>query len=380
MKVLIYGAGQLARMMYLVGVPLGIEVNAVDVATEEVVNPVSKTPVGLSLIEAIASADAISVEFEHVPEQLLAQAQASGKLMPDMNTILTGADRVREKRVLDKLGIANCAHHIVDDVAQLDAALEALGDKLIIKASRDGYDGYGQWRLTAATELPELKKQLAELDLKKVPLVVEQMVQFDRELSILGTRNKQGDIRFYPLAQNLHHQGQLHVSVAPAPMVDKALEQQARAIFKTLAEGLDYIGVLAVELFQVNDRLLVNEIAPRVHNSGHWSMQGADCCQFENHLRAVLGLPLGDTSVLAHSAMINVIGTDELAQGLMAIPGCHMHLYGKSVRAKRKMGHINLVAESFQLLGAKMEELAWHLPMAFFPKLSSEAERLKQES
>lgn len=190
MRVLIFGSGQLARMMYLAGCPLGIEVTAVDVNTLKVVNPVDKQPFSVSLDEAIEEADAISVEFEHVPESLLEKAQLSGKLMPGIEAILTGADRVREKQLLDKLGIANCPHRIVTQVDQLDAVVAELGDKLILKSSRDGYDGYGQWRLQHERELATLKQQLAQLDLQKVPLVAEKMLSFDREVSLVGVRSK----------------------------------------------------------------------------------------------------------------------------------------------------------------------------------------------
>ncbi|WP_421133439.1 5-(carboxyamino)imidazole ribonucleotide synthase [Alteromonas sp. A079] len=377
MRVVVYGAGQLAQMMYLAGSPLGIDVQAVDVNSDTVVHPVSKTPLDVSLEQALASADALTVEFEHVPERLLEEAARTEKLMPNINSILVGADRVREKQLLERMHVANCAHRIVTHIDELDACVEALGEKLIIKASRDGYDGYGQWRLASKDALPELKQHLSSLDLTLVPLVVEQMSEFDRELSLIGVRNSQGDIRTYPLAENLHHQGQLHVSVAPATQVDDALQQQAHDIFVKLAEGMDYIGVLAVELFQVGDTLLVNELAPRVHNSGHWTQSGAVTSQFENHLRAVCGLPLGDTSAIGPSAMVNIIGCSSFSRELLSIDGSHLHWYGKSVREKRKMGHINVTADSYEMLGEKLMALSQYLPLAYFPKLIGEATRLK---
>lgn len=380
MNVLIYGSGQLAQMMYLAAVPLGINVAAVDVANHTVVDPISKRLLDLSIDDAIDQAHALSVEFEHVPEDLLEQAQASGKLQPSMEAILTGADRVREKRVLEKLNIATSQHHIVTQVDQLDAAVNELGDKLIIKASRDGYDGYGQWRLSAQNELPALKNTLSELDLETVPLIVEKMVPFERELSLVGVRASDGEVRFYPLAENLHHQGQLHVSVAPAPAISDALNQQAQLAFKKLVEEFDYVGVLAVEFFQVGEELLVNEIAPRVHNSGHWSQQGADTSQFENHIRAICGLPLGNTDANGKSAMINIIGCDDYSMDLISIRNCHLHLYGKTVRNKRKMGHINLTGQSYSELAEVMTTLAKFLPMQAFPKLLDEADKLAELS
>ncbi|MDF2177788.1 5-(carboxyamino)imidazole ribonucleotide synthase [Aliiglaciecola sp. CAU 1673] len=376
MKVLILGSGQLARMMYLAAAPLGIHLTAVDVSNGKVVNPLTKRVLTQSLQDAMDDADAISVEFEHIPEPLLEQAQMTGKFYPSMTAILTGADRVREKRLLDKLNIANCPYAIVTDVAQLDDVMAKLGQELILKASRDGYDGYGQWRLRSADELAALKQSLAELDLQKVPLVVEKKLDFQRELSIVGMRGKNGDLAFYPLAENLHHQGQLHVSVAPAPALDDKLTAQAREVFTKLTEALDYVGVLAVEFFQMGDQLLVNEIAPRVHNSGHWTQQGADTSQFENHLRAICGLPLGSTQLLGVSAMINIIGYGSFNRDMLAVEGCHLHWYGKEVRPKRKMGHFNLRAKDYTQLAAAMTALSGYLPQSHFPMLADKAAEL----
>lgn len=377
MRVLVYGAGQLAQMMYLEGAPLGIEVQAVNVKDDSVVHPVSKRPLEQSLVQAIESADALTVEFEHVPERLLEQAAKSDKLMPSMDAIMVGADRVREKHLLEKFEVANCPYQIVTQIDQLDACIEALGDKLIIKASRDGYDGYGQWRLKSVDELQAIKQELAGLDLEAVPLVVEKMLNFERELSLIGVRSKKGEIKIYPLAENLHHKGQLHVSVAPATQLSEPLVEQAETIFRMLADGMNYVGVLAVEMFQWQDKLLVNELAPRVHNSGHWSLSGAHTSQFENHLRALVGLPLGDTAAILPSAMVNVIGCSAFSRDLLSIPGCDLHWYGKSVREKRKMGHINLTATSYHELGDKLHKLMSYVPTEYFPELEKEAYRLR---
>ncbi|MFT2089422.1 5-(carboxyamino)imidazole ribonucleotide synthase [Paraglaciecola sp. 2405UD69-4] len=376
MSILVLGSGQLARMMALSAYPLGISVQAVDVADNKIVDPVTKQVINNTLEKLIEEVDAITVEFEHIPEDLLQLVHSSGKLKPSIEAILAGADRVREKKLLEKLNVANCPFQIVTEVEQLDAAVATLGDKLIIKASRDGYDGYGQWRLHDKADLPELKEQLSKLDLNKVPLVVEKMLKFDRELSLVAVRNASGDIAYYPLAENLHHQGQLHVSVAPAPHVSLELTEQAQTIFNKLAESLDYVGVLAVEFFQLGEQLLVNEIAPRVHNSGHWTMHGADTCQFENHIRAVEGLPLGSTKTMSTTAMINIIGCKDFAREMLSISGCHMHWYGKTPRAKRKMGHFNLCAEDYIGLGHSMLALSKYVPEEHFPMLKDEAQRL----
>lgn len=376
MKVLVFGAGQLAQMMYLAAAPLGVEVYAVEVNAREVVNPINKTKLDMTIEYAVSDADVVTAEFEHVPEDLLDLAEKTGKLFPNMLSILTGADRVREKHVLDINKVDNCPHAIVSDLTQLDAVLEQLGDRLIFKASRDGYDGYGQWRLLNREELPKLKQAFAALDIAQVPLVAEKMLSFDREISLIGARNAQGDIACFDIAENLHYEGQLHVSVAPATDLSPEVAQQASMIFETIASALNYVGVLAVELFQTGETLLVNEIAPRVHNSGHWTQQGADTCQFEQHIRAVLGFPLGDTASRGVTAMINVIGCTSFSRDLISIPGCHLHWYGKEVREKRKMGHINVIAANYAELGDKLLQLLQYLPEEYFPLLRAEANRL----
>jgi 5-(carboxyamino)imidazole ribonucleotide synthase len=289
---------------------------------------------------------------------------------------MAGADRVREKALLSKYDIPNCDHLIISSLEQLDGVVEKLGERVIFKASRDGYDGYGQWRMSQASDLDRLRTEFASLELEKVPLVAETMMAFDREISLVGARDKDGNVACFSLAENLHYEGQLHVSVAPITGLTEALQSKANDIFTTLATGMDYVGVLAVELFQCGDDLLVNEIAPRVHNSGHWTQQGADTCQFEQHIRAVANLPLGSTEMHSTSAMVNIIGCTSFSRNLISIPGAHLHWYGKEVRVKRKMGHINVVAPSHQSLGEKLSTLLSYLPAEHFPELEAEANRL----
>ena len=377
MKVLVFGAGQLAQMMYLAAAPLGVEVYAIDVNAREVVNPMNKQKLDMTIEYAISDASIVTAEFEHVPEDLLSLAEKSGKLSPNMDAILTGADRVREKHVLNRTGINNCEHVIINHVDQLGDAISSLGSKIIFKASRDGYDGYGQWRYLSPDELPKLQQAFASLDLQNVPLVAEKMLAFDREISIIGARDAAGNTACFDIAENLHHEGQLHVSIAPATNLNESIKQQAQDIFDRLASALSYVGVLSVEMFQIGDELIVNEIAPRVHNSGHWTQKGADTSQFEQHIRSVLGFPLGDTSSKQVTAMVNIIGCTSFRPDLISIPGCHLHWYGKEVREKRKMGHINVVASSYHELGEKLLELLQYVPTEYFPLLEGEANRLK---
>ncbi|WP_111979708.1 5-(carboxyamino)imidazole ribonucleotide synthase [Algibacillus agarilyticus] len=348
MMVVVLGSGQLAQMTYLAGVPLGIQVVAVDPVNNTVVHPVEKNILSLSVSDAFNQAAAITAEFEHLPAALLTQAHATGKLHPSAEAIQTGGDRLKEKHLLDVLGINNCAYVPIFTVDELDSAFASIGPELIIKTSKDGYDGYGQFRVNDAESLASVKTELAQHDFKRNPLIAEQKSKFDREVSLVGARNGQGEIVCYPLAENLHFQGQLRVSLAPAPRVSDSVQQQAEIAFKALAEKLDYRGILAIEFFQVGDTLLVNEIAPRVHNSGHWTQQGTDFSQFENHLRAVVDLPLGRSHTSSVTTMINLIGCEKTIALQVADLGGHLHWYGKDVRAKRKVGHVNFTANSVE--------------------------------
>lgn len=344
--IVVLGHGQLARMMYLGSTQLGLNIIAVDADKRVCVNAVDKTVLDISIEQAFATCTAITSEFEHLPKDLVKQAEDSGKFKPNAQSIAAGADRIVEKALLEKLNIPNCTHQIIHNVADLQSAYKALGPKLILKTSRDGYDGYGQWRIFSAEQLTNVCNDLADFDFVHMPLVAEQCIVFEREISLLGVTDINGEHKYYPLTENHHADGQLVLSLAPAPNVTPELQQRAEAIHKKLAKELNYCGLLAIELFQTGDELLVNEIAPRVHNSGHWTQQGCAASQFENHIRAVAGLPLGDTSAQHLVAMVNYVGEEKPTSKILSLPNTHLHWYDKSVRAKRKMGHINLVADS----------------------------------
>ena len=237
---------------------------------------------------------------------------------------------------------------------------------------RQGYDGKGQWRLKDKAKADE-----TWLDIKAFfdggeqgvqhAVVAEQMVPFDREVSLVGARDSQGNTVVYPLTENHHTNGVLSVSIAT--QVNETLQAQAKQVFDSIANELNYVGVLAIEFFQIDEQLLVNEIAPRVHNSGHWTQQGADTCQFENHLRAVCDLPLGSTELIRPSAMINILGEDEVPNAILNVASTTLHWYGKSKRAGRKMGHINVSGNSEKQLAERLSLLADILPEAAFEEL-----------
>ncbi len=380
MWVLVLGAGQLARMMALAGAPLDLNVKAYDVNTKRVVHPLTNEVYADSLEQAIAEADAITAEFEHIPDDVLAQCDASGKFYPGKAAIKAGGDRAIEKQLLDKTWVASAPYRLITEKQHLVDAADALGMPLVIKTCQAGYDGKGQWRLKHADELDAIWAEMAAFiasgtEAHPHTIIAEQMIPFDREVSVIGARDKQGNTVIYPLTENQHTNGVLTLSVALSD--EPALQQQAEAAFNKLAKELDYVGVLAIEFFDVKGTLLVNEIAPRVHNSGHWTQQGTHSSQFENHMRAVTGLPLGNTALLRPSAMINVLGQPAIPSEVLAVKDVTSHWYGKSHKPGRKMGHINVSGASLKELGERLAQLAQILPEADYPGVADTADKLK---
>lgn len=377
-KVLVLGAGQLARMMDLASVPLGMDVKAFDVRTNNVVHPIDPEHIYGDLKSGISQCDVITAEFEHVAHNTLKECDASGKLFPNSEAIKIGGDRRLEKAILESCQVANAKHFIIDNKADFDRALHLLQLPLIFKSALEGYDGKGQWRLKSPDQAESIWQEMSEFisnAKSSVPqgIIAEQMVPFDREVSIVGARNTEGEIVVYPLTENHHTNGILSVSLA-AP-VNKALQAQAYDVFTKLAKKLNYVGVLAIEFFQVGEQLLVNEIAPRVHNSGHWTQQGADTCQFENHIRAICGLPLGSTQLIRPTAMVNIIGEDDISNEIYSIPSLTMHWYDKEKRVGRKMGHINLCGKDEKELAQRLNQLANILKKEAFPDLGDFSKR-----
>lgn len=381
MKVLVMGAGQLARMMALAGAPLNISVLAYDVNSQRVMHPVTGQVFDETLEQAVANADVVSSEFEHIPYPVQAVCEASGKFKPNSRAIKAGGDRRQEKALLDAAGVANAGYRIVQTETEFKAAINELGLPLVLKSALAGYDGKGQWRLKRLEDAQVIWQDIeafmagADHTLPQA-IVAEQFVRFDREVSLVGARNEHGDTVVYPLTENHHVNGVLAVSTALPS--ESALQQQAKQMFDAVANELNYVGVLALEFFQVGDKLLVNEIAPRVHNSGHWTQQGADTCQFENHLRAVCGLPLGSTALVRPTVMVNILGEDYVNPAVLSLPSCHLHWYGKGKRPGRKMGHINICGATPKELAARFSALSALLPEASFPEVAEVAAALHQ--
>ena len=371
-KVLVLGAGQLARMMELAGTPLNLEVKAFDVRSDQVVQPITPDNIFGNLTSGIMNADVITAEFEHVAHDVLAKCQQSGKLFPTSEAIKIGGDRRLEKVLLESCQVANAKHFCINDKDDFNTSLSTLSLPIIFKSALEGYDGKGQWRLKSIDDADSIWQEMAEFIASaktkvKQSIIAEQMVPFDREVSLVGVRRRNGDIGVYPLTENHHTEGILSISIATH--ADAKLQEEAGEVFKSLSDKLNYVGVLAIEFFQVGQQLLVNEIAPRVHNSGHWTQQGADTCQFENHLRAVCDLPLGSTQLVRPTAMINIIGEDSVPNEVIAIPSVTLHWYKKEKRAGRKMGHINVSGKDELQLAQRLQKLSTLLDRRAFPDL-----------
>ncbi|TMX34890.1 5-(carboxyamino)imidazole ribonucleotide synthase [Vibrio sp. Hep-1b-8] len=377
MHVLVLGAGQLARMMSLAGAPLNIEISAYDVGSENIVHPLTQAVIGHGLENAIEKADVITAEFEHIPHPILEICEQSGKFLPSTQAIKAGGDRRLEKSLLDQADVRNAKYYVIETREDFDQAIDHVGIPMVLKSALGGYDGKGQWRLKEMAQVEQIWTEMADC-IAATPtqaIVAEQFVPFNREVSLVGARGKDGSIAVYPLAENIHTDGVLTLSTAIA---DTELQEQAKAMFTAIAERLEYVGVLALEFFDVDGTLLVNEIAPRVHNSGHWTQQGAETCQFENHLRAVCGLPLGSTKLIRSTSMINILGEDTLPTEVLAMDGCHIHWYGKEKRAGRKMGHINVCGDYNGELQRKLCALANLLDKQAFPAVHEFAEHFTE--
>jgi 5-(carboxyamino)imidazole ribonucleotide synthase len=342
----ILGGGQLGRMLALAGHPLAMRFRVLEPAVECPAAAVADHLRGeyedfQALYSFCQGLDAITYEFENVPVESARWLAERVPVAPTPDALEIGQDRLTEKTFFQNLDVPVPEFAAVDSRADLDAAISRIGLQAVLKTTRFGYDGKGQTVLRTAADV-----ESAWTTLGGRPLVLEQFVPFDRELSILAVRSRTGELAFYPLVENVHRAGILRVSTSPVPALPAGLQTQAEGIAKKALEALDYVGVLAIELFQAGNELMVNEMAPRVHNSGHWTIEGAETSQFENHLRAIAGLPLGSTAPVGRSVMVNLIGGWPESRDVLAIPGAHLHLYGKKPRPNRKVGHITVRADS----------------------------------
>lgn len=342
----ILGAGQLGRMLALAGYPLGMRFRFLD--------PAADSPAG-HLAPHIAadyddrdalkmfaeSVDVVTYEFENVPVETARFLEGFVPVYPPPLALEKGQDRFVEKSFFRELGIPTPAFAVEAFAAWKDFPV-------VLKTRRLGYDGKGQFVVTNEAELAQVLEKLEGQD-----VILEEFVRFEREVSILAARGRDGTLMFYPLTENTHREGILRLSLVSGER--HPLQEQAETYARRVMEALDYVGVLAIEFFERGGQLLANEMAPRAHNSGHWTIEGAVTSQFENHVRAVCGLPLGSGSVLGAVGMVNLIGQAPDEISILKIEGAHLHLYGKPARPGRKLGHVTVVARSQNVVRQKIE-------------------------
>jgi 5-(carboxyamino)imidazole ribonucleotide synthase len=347
----ILGGGQLARMMAIAGAPLGLRFRVVDTVADACASQVAPlTCADYNDFDAITQftegIDVVTFDFENVPADTAMFVASRVPVFPNPQALAVAQDRLEEKQLFQKLGMLTPAFATVDSREDLEAAVAKVGLPAILKTRRLGYDGKGQIRLKSPDDLNAAWAKLGD-----VPLILESMVPFEREISVLAVRSREGEFKTYPLTQNFHQNSILSASLSPAPNTG-AIQETAVGYARRLAEELDYVGVFALELFVHQGKLLANEMAPRVHNSGHWTIEGARTSQFENHLRAVLGLPLGAATAPETSVLLNWIGEVPDALPVLKEPLGHWHDYGKTTRPGRKVGHATFTGPATEVAAA----------------------------
>jgi 5-(carboxyamino)imidazole ribonucleotide synthase len=353
----VLGGGQLARMLALAAAPLGVKTLVVDSSADACAGQVAPLVVAdwvdYAALESFAEqVDVVTFDFENVPAETARWLAGRVAVFPAPQALAVAQDRLAEKTLFRECGLSTPEFMTVDTREQLDLALATVGTPAILKTRRLGYDGKGQFRLRGLADADAAWASLGA-QASKHGLILEAFVPFERELSVLAVRGRDGEFRTWPLTGNWHVDGVLSMSLAPAPDIER-LQQRAGELARTLAERLDYVGVFALELFVRNGELLGNEMAPRVHNSGHWTIEGAHTSQFENHVRAVLGLPLGDTGARGMSVMFNWIGELPDPSPVLQSVDAHWHDYGKQARPGRKTGHATVCAPDAAQLAARL--------------------------
>jgi 5-(carboxyamino)imidazole ribonucleotide synthase len=341
-EVAVLGGGQLGRMLGIAGIPLGVTTRFLDPSPDA-----SASAVGSLVVARLDDVDAarrlaqgatvVTYEWEGVPADTV-RALDGCAAHPDPRALDVAQDRLAEKQTFARLGIPVAPHAPIDTVDDVEAALAVTGLPAILKTRRGGYDGKGQARVDDFDGA-----RAAWLDLGGVPAIAEGVVDFRRELSILAARGTDGATACYPLVENRHERGILRTSRAPA-RVAESQQDEGRSIALRLLADLEYVGVLAIELFDCDGQLVANELAPRVHNSGHWTIEAAETSQFEQHLRAILGWPLGSVELRGCAGMVNCIGRLPDRAAVLRVPNAHLHDYGKAPRPGRKVGHVTVVA------------------------------------
>ncbi len=357
MRVGILGAGQLGQMLALAGIPLGLRFTFYSPTPSPSAEAVGDVIIGAyddarALRSFAQSVDVVTYEFENVSAEAVSVIETACPVWPPRDALFTSQDRGLEKQRFERLGIPVAPYRLVDSFADLQAALADVGVPGILKTRRFGYDGKGQARIASAADA-----EAGVASLGGSNLVYESLVRFERELSVIAVRSQQGEMHCYPIVENHHRDGILRTSIAPAEHLEEGRRAAAENYARALMENFGYAGVVALELFDTADGIVANEMAPRVHNSGHWTIEGASTSQFENHVRAVCGLPLGSCAAVGYSAMLNIIGVHPATDRVLAVDDAHLHLYGKSERPGRKLGHVTVRASDREAVMKSVEEL-----------------------
>lgn len=350
----VLGGGQLARMMALAGLPLGMRFVFCDPAPDACAADAGELIcASYDDMEALAAfADRVDVatfDFENVPENSIRALADRVRVFPSAIALGMSQDRLREKDLFRQLGIPTADFAPVASIDELNSAIASIGLPAVLKTRRFGYDGKGQVVISAEEEVAPAWEAI-----RAASAIVERLVPFSREVSMIAVRAQSGETAFYPLSENTHRDGILRMAISRP---GDAATQVASEMVASLLERLEYVGVLTLELFDTESGLVANEFAPRVHNSGHWTIEGAQTSQFENHLRAIAGLPLGDTSALESATMLNIVGQIPPAEKVLAVPGAHLHLYGKRPTAGRKLGHITVRSSDSAAIDAALGKL-----------------------
>jgi 5-(carboxyamino)imidazole ribonucleotide synthase len=350
----IIGGGQLGRMLALAGIPLGLEFVFLDPAHEACAAALGEQILADyddpdALQQLIQRTDIITLEFENIPMPALHLTNAQTRLFPPPLALEIAQDRVNEKNLFAQLDIPTPPWRAVDSLIELQQAVSDIGLPAVLKTRRMGYDGKGQSVLRHPDDA-----QAAWESLGGAALILEGFIDFEREVSLIAVRSRSGELAFYPLSENTHEAGILKLSLSRE---NDPMQTQAEAHARRVLENMNYVGTLGFEFFVAKQGLIANEIAPRVHNTGHWTIEGAATSQFENHLRAILDLPLGSTALRGACAMLNFIGDLPSRQQAMCIKDVHFHAYGKDARAGRKVGHATLVTASEAEREVRLSEL-----------------------
>lgn len=361
MHIGIIGCGQLARMLALSGWNMGLEFSFLANRDEPLrsvrgLGAVTRLQPGFTaeqVYEALGKPDIVTVERENVDLELLRGLAEHCAVHPNPDAVQTCGDRALEKSLLDRLGLPTAPYRIADSAGEVAVAAGQLGLPLVVKATTSGYDGKAQWRLQDPAQL----RAFCDQD-RPGRWLVESRIDFLREVSLLAARSATGDIVLYPPTDNHHRDGVLLTSVAPAEALPADLLADGCDYLRALLKAMDYVGVLAMECFVTADGLLINELAPRVHNSGHWTLHSEATSQFENHLRAILGMNLGSTQVSRYNGIINILGPYDREGALRALSrDATLTDYNKTVAPLRKLGHINVSRSRREDILGELERL-----------------------